>query len=193
MVIESSKRLVISERHLAEIYPRLRRFTRGKVDGDQFVADQILQTSILMAIEYFQRTKTEPNSIEAWLKNRIGLNCKNYFKSLERDKKRFGKQKIKHAQLDAGITAKPREKAEVPYEIEDVSGINVAIEDPSFTQKKERCWSKLEKREQEILEYSYGKPSFETLGKVFELNKKTLANILSRAKIQFIKCIKSQE
>ena len=193
MVIESSKRLVISERHLAEIYPRLRRFTRGKVDGDQFVADQILQTSILMAIEYFQRTKTEPNSIEAWLKNRIGLNCKNYFKSLERDKKRFGKQKFKHAQFDAGITAKPREKAEVPYEIEEVSGMDVAIEDPSFTQKKERCWSKLEKREQEILEYSYGKPSFETLGKVFELNKKTLANILSRAKIQFIKCIKSQE
>jgi DNA-directed RNA polymerase specialized sigma24 family protein len=193
MVIESSKRLVISERHLAEIYPRLRRFTRGKVDGDQFAADQILQTSILMAIEYFQRTKTEPDSIEIWLKKRIGWNCKNYFKSLERDKKRFGKQKIKHEQFDAGITAKPREKAEVPYEIENVSGINVAIEDSSFTQKKERCWSKLEKREQEILEYSYGKPSFETLERVFELNKKTLANILSRAKIQFIKCIKSQE
>ena len=193
MVIESYERLVISERHLAEIYPRLRRFTRGKVDGDQFVADQILQTSILMAIEYFQRTKTEPDSIEAWLKNRIGWNCKNYFESLKRDKKRFGKQKIKHAQFDAGITAKPREKAEVPYEIEDVSGVNVTIQDPSFKQKKERCWSKLEKREREILEYSYGKPSFETLEKVFDLNTKTLANILSRAKIQFIKCIKSQE
>ena len=184
--------MVISERHFAEIYPRLRRFTRGKVNGDQSVADQILQNSILMAIEYFQKTKTEPDSIEAWLKNRIVWNCKNHFKTISRDKKRFGKQKIQHEDFDAGITAKPREKPQTPYEIEDVSGMDVAIDDPSFTQKKERCWSKLEKREREILEYSYGKPSLATLEKVFEINKKTLANILSRAKIQFIKCIKSQ-
>ena len=145
-----------------------------------------------MAIEYFQKKKTEPDSIEAWLKNRIVWNCKNHFKTISRDKKRFGKQKIQHADFDAGITAKPREKPQTPYEIEDVSGMDVAIDDPSFTQKKERCWSKLETREREILEYSYGKPSLATLEKVFEINKKTLANILSRAKIQFIKCIKSQ-
>ena len=199
------KQLVISERHLAQIYPRLRRFARNRVGGDQSVADEILQNSILMAIEYFERTETEPISIEAWIKNRIVLNCKNYFKSLNRDKKRFGKQKLDFGDYGASVTASSKERPELIfdtenetvssssiYDIEEIADINLEMEDPSFTQKKNHCWSKLEAREREILEYSYGNAPFKTLEKVFGLSKKTLANILSRAKIQFIKCIKSQ-
>ena len=184
---------MISERHLYEIYPRLLRFTRRQLRGDQAAAEEVLQTSVLMAIEYFKRTQIEPLSIEAWLKQRIVWNRDNYFKSLSRDKKRFGNQKTTHEEFDAEMTARPSAATETTYDIEEFEHIDHSLEDYRATLLDHQCFQRLKSREQEILEYSYGLKKDDhhnTIEIIFGISTKTKANILSQAKKQLFKCLK---
>ena len=185
--------MVVSEKHLYEIYPRLLRFTRRQLRGDQAAAEQVLQTSVLMAIEYFKRNKTEPLSVEAWLKQRIVWNRDNYFKSLSRDKKRFGEQKTTHEEFDGGMTARPSAAAENTYDVEELEHRDHSLEDYRATLLDHQCFQRLKSREQEILEYSYGLKKDDhhnTIETIFDISTKTKANILSQAKKQLFKCLK---
>lgn len=187
--------MFISERYLSEIYPRLRRFARSRAGGDADVADSIVQSAMLMAIEYFERTSTKPENIEAWLINRIKWNNDTYFKKRKKETQRFGVQEKFSEDVEQELTARPQ-VAYSEINIEEMPDLNTVADDPEFIEKKQQCWDGLLEREREILEYSYGiknKGYINKLEMLFvDMNKKTLANYLSKAKTQLINCLKGR-
>ena len=183
--------MVISEEEIREIYPRLKRFARSKVQ-DSHVADDVVQDAILMAIDYFKRKNTTPDHWESWLIKRVKRNCLNFFTAREREQQRSGLAKFDSAAFDGEVTARPRD-TNTKQDEDEIVDSNSHPPSPDFLQTKKKCWEELSHREKELLNYSYGTRSLvplERLEKAFDISRKTLANTLSSAKVKLIKCIK---